>query len=124
MSTIKVVNLQQKLSLFKDQWSPKIVAELNDSHVKVVKVQGEFVWHKHDNEDEMFLVINGELKIELRDGVLDIKPGELVVIPRGVEHRPVAASEVSIVLIEPKGTVNTGTATDTGDKKSTEGEWI
>lgn len=124
MSNTKVINLQQKLSLFSDQWSPKIIAELNYSHVKLAKVEGEFVWHKHDNEDELFLVISGDLKIELRDKTLEIKPGELVVIPKGIEHRPIAKSEVSIILIEPKGTVNTGTATDTGNKKSTYGEWI
>lgn len=124
MSETKIINLQQKLSLFSDQWSPKIIAELNDSHVKLAKVEGKFVWHKHDNEDELFLVISGDLKIELRDKTLEIKPGELVVIPKGVEHRPVAKSEVSIILIEPKGTLNTGDASDTGDKKATKGEWI
>jgi mannose-6-phosphate isomerase-like protein (cupin superfamily) len=124
MNDIKVINLKQKLSLFSDQWSPKIVAELNDSHVKLAKVEGEFVWHKHDHEDELFFVINGDLKIELRDKTLEIKPGELVVIPKGVEHRPVAEKEVPIILIEPKGTVNTGDALDTEDKKSTEGEWV
>jgi mannose-6-phosphate isomerase-like protein (cupin superfamily) len=124
MSNIKVINLKQKLSLFSDQWSPKIIAELNDSHVKLAKVEGEFVWHKHDNEDELFFVISGDLKIELRDKTLEVKPGELVVIPKGVEHKPVAEKEVSIILIEPKGTVNTGDASDTGDKKSTKGDWI
>lgn len=124
MNDILVINPTQKLSLFSDTWSPKIVAELNDSHVKLAKVEGEYVWHKHDHEDELFFVITGELKIELRDKTLDIRPGELVVIPRGIEHRPVAEKEVAIMLIEPKGTVSTGDAADTGDKKSTSGEWI
>ena len=123
MSNISKLNLKQKLSLFSEHWSPKIIAELNDSQVKLAKVKGEFVWHKHDNEDELFFVIEGKLKIELRDKVLELEPGELVVIPKGVEHRPVAKKEVAIMLIEPKGTVNTGNIKD-AVKKSTEGEWI
>jgi len=121
---ILVINPHQKLCTFSDLWSPKIIAELNDSYVKLAKVHGEYVWHKHDHEDELFFVISGELKIELRDKVLELHPGELVVIPKGVEHRPVAAGEVSIMLIEPKSTVSTGDAQNTADKKSTQGEWI
>jgi mannose-6-phosphate isomerase-like protein (cupin superfamily) len=104
----EVVNLAQKLSLFSDQWSPKIVGELNDSYVKLVKVQGEFVWHSHATEDELFLVLKGNLTIKLRDRDLHVAEGEFVVIPRGVEHLPVAAEEVHILLLEPKTTVNTG----------------
>lgn len=102
------INLAEKLSRFTDQWSPKIVADLNDSHVKVARVQGEFVWHRHADEDELFIVIRGELTIELRDGQITLEPGELVVIPKGVEHRPVARDEVHLVLIEPKGIRHTG----------------
>lgn len=119
-----VINTREKLNHFSDLWSPKIVAALNDSYVKLAKLHGEYVWHKHDNEDEMFLVISGNLTIELRDSILYLAPGELVVIPRGVEHRPVAPSEVAVMLIEPKGTVSTGDAEHTGDKKATQGEWI
>ena len=102
------INLAEKFGRFADQWSPKIVADLNDSHVKLAKVQGEFVWHSHTDEDELFLVIQGELTIELRDGQVTLGPGELVVIPKGVEHRPVAREEVQLVLIEPKGIKHTG----------------
>jgi mannose-6-phosphate isomerase-like protein (cupin superfamily) len=102
------INLADKFTRFTDQWSPKIVADLNDSHVKLAKVQGEFVWHSHLEEDELFLVIQGELTIELRDGRVTLGPGELVVIPKGVEHRPVARQEVQLLLIEPKGIRHTG----------------
>ena len=106
------VNLADKFSRFSDQWSPKIIADLNDSHVKLAKVQGEFVWHQHAEEDELFIVIRGELTIELRDGAVTLRPGELVVIPKGVEHRPVADDEVSVMLFEPAGTLNTGNVQD------------
>ena len=104
----EVVNLAQKLSLFSDQWSPKIVGELNDLYVKVVKVQGEFVWHSHETEDELFLVLKGNLTIRLRDRDLRLSEGEFVVIPKGVEHLPVAEEEAHLLLLEPKTTVNTG----------------
>lgn len=102
------INLAEKLGRFTDQWSPKIIADLNDSHVKLAKVQGEFVWHHHAEEDELFIVLQGWLTIELRDGEVTLGPGELVVIPKGVEHRPVAAEEVHLMLIEPKATRHTG----------------
>ena len=102
------INLAEKFSCFSDQWSPKIVADLNDSHVKLAKVQGEFVWHRHAEEDELFIVVRGRLTIELRDGEVTLGPGEMVVIPRGVEHRPVSAAEVELMLIEPKATRHTG----------------
>ena len=105
---VTTINLAEKFSRFTDRWSPKIVADLNDSHVKLVKVQGEFVWHQHAEEDELFIVVQGQLVIELRDGSITLGPGEMAVIPRGVEHRPVAAEEVHMVLIEPKATRNTG----------------
>jgi mannose-6-phosphate isomerase-like protein (cupin superfamily) len=106
------VNLAQKLTFFNDQFSPKIVGDLNDMHVKVVKLQGEFVWHHHDVEDELFLVISGALKMEIREDGLEraivIHPGEFIIIPHGMEHRPSAGEETHIMLIEPKTTLNTG----------------
>jgi mannose-6-phosphate isomerase-like protein (cupin superfamily) len=104
------VDLAEKLSMFTDHWSPKVVARLNDYEIKVVKVQGEFVWHTHDDTDELFLVIDGELTIQLRDGNITLRAGHLFVVPRGVEHCPVADGEVHAMLIEPVGVVNTGDA--------------
>ncbi len=104
------VNLREKLALFSEHWSPKIVAQLNDYHLKVVKIQGEFVWHKHEETDEVFLVLEGEMSILLRDGRVDMKAGDLYVVPRGVEHKPVAAQECHVLLVEPAGTINTGDA--------------
>lgn len=105
---ITKINLTEKFGLFDDRWSPKIVADLNDSHVKLAKVQGEFVWHRHADEDELFIVLRGALTIELRDGSVTLGPGEMVVVPRGVEHRPVAPEEVHLMLIEPKEIRHTG----------------
>jgi mannose-6-phosphate isomerase-like protein (cupin superfamily) len=105
---VTTINLAEKFGRFTDRWSPKIIADLNDSHVKLAKVQGEFVWHHHADEDELFIVLKGQLTIELRDGQVTLGPGELVVIPKGVEHRPVAAEEVHLMLIEPKATRHTG----------------
>jgi mannose-6-phosphate isomerase-like protein (cupin superfamily) len=104
------VNLHEKLARFDDLWSPKIVADMNDYHVKVVKVQGEFLWHTHEETDELFLVLRGSLTIRLRDGEVTLDEGELYVVPRGVEHMPVAAEECQVLLLEPAGTVNTGGA--------------
>ena len=102
------INVGEKFGLFSDYWSPKVVAELNDSYVKLAKFKGEFVWHHHENEDELFFVMKGQLLIKLRDGEVRIGPGEFVVIPRGIDHLPVAEEEVHVILIEPKATVNTG----------------
>ncbi len=102
------INLQQKFNLFNDHWSPKIIGELNGQHVKLVKLLGEFTWHHHENEDELFYVIKGILKIELQDKTLELQPGEICIIPRGTEHRPVADNEVWVMLFEPAGTLNTG----------------
>lgn len=109
---IEAVNLAQKFAQFQDYWSPKIVGEMNDSYIKLVKLKGEFVWHHHEGEDELFFVVKGRLLIELRDGELWLDEGEMVIVPRGVEHRPVAAEEVHVMLIEPKSTLNTGNVTD------------
>ncbi len=105
---IEKVNLASKLDLFDDYWSPKIVGEIGDQYLKVVKLNGEFVWHKHEAEEELFLVLRGRLVIRLQEGDVTLEPGEFVVIPRGVEHLPVANGEVHVVLIEPKSTLNTG----------------
>jgi mannose-6-phosphate isomerase-like protein (cupin superfamily) len=105
---IEKVNLAQKFGLFDEYWKPKIVGDLNDSHVKLVKVKDEFVWHHHDDEDELFLVVTGRLRIRLRDQDIDLSAGEFVIVPRGVEHLPVADAEAHVVLLEPKSTLNTG----------------
>jgi mannose-6-phosphate isomerase-like protein (cupin superfamily) len=102
------INLKQKFSLFNDRWSPKIVGELNGQYVKLVKVKGDFQWHHHENEDEMFLVARGSFTMRLRDGDIVLKEGEFIIIPRGVEHCPVAEEEAHILLFEPKTTLNTG----------------
>lgn len=102
------VNLQEKLASFSDHWNPRIVAELNGQHVKLVKFQGPFVWHHHENEDELFLVVKGRFRMEFRDRDVWLEEGEFLVVPRGVEHRPVAEEEVQVVLFEPASTVNTG----------------
>ena len=102
------VNLQHKLSQFGDHWSPKIVGELNGQYVKVVKFQGEFVWHHHENEDEMFLVVKGRFRMEYRDRHVWLEEGEFLIVPRGVEHRPVAEEEAHVLLFEPATTLNTG----------------
>ncbi len=104
------VDITEKLSLFSEHWSPKVVARLNDYEIKVVKVKGEFVWHTHDDTDELFIVVAGELTIQLRDGDVGLSAGQLFVVPRGVEHRPTADGEVHALLIEPTGVVNTGDA--------------
>jgi len=105
-----VVDLADKLGLFSEHWSPKVVARLNDYEIKLAKLKGEFVWHTHDDTDELFLVLEGELTIQFRDGDVSLGPGQLFVVPKGVEHRPVAAGEVCAMLIEPVGVVNTGSA--------------
>ena len=117
----EVINLTEKFNLFSEHWSPKIAGELNDSYVKLAKVQGEFVWHHHDNEDELFFVVKGMLTIKLRERDLTIREGEFVIIPRGVEHMPVAEEEVWIMMLEPKTTSNTGNVTN---ERTVEAEWI
>jgi mannose-6-phosphate isomerase-like protein (cupin superfamily) len=102
------VNLAHKFNLFQDYWSPKIVGELNDSYVKLVKLKGEFVWHHHETEDELFLVVKGRLLIKLRDRDIWLEKGEFVIVPRGVEHLPIAEKEAHVLLLEPKSTLNTG----------------
>jgi mannose-6-phosphate isomerase-like protein (cupin superfamily) len=118
---IEKVNLAQKFSRFQEPWSPRIVAEMNDSFVKLVKLHGEFVWHHHEAEDELFLVVQGELIIQLRDQDLHLSPGELVVIPKGVEHKPVAECEVQVLLLEPKSTLNTG---NVHNERTVDAQWV
>ncbi|MEX2115876.1 MAG: cupin domain-containing protein [Bacteroidota bacterium] len=102
------INLSNKFALFQEYWNPKIVAELNDSHVKLVKLKGEFVWHHHDNEDELFLVVKGTLRMKFRDNEQLVREGEFIIVPKGVEHKPVAEDETHVMLLEPKTTLNTG----------------
>lgn len=106
--------IKDKLAKFKDHWNPRIVGEMNGQHIKLVKFRGEFVWHKHDQEDEMFLVLQGEFDMEFRDKTIAIGEGEFIVVPKGTDHRPVAENEVHVMVIEPTGTLNTG------DSKSSE----
>src|SRR5262245_28311092 len=105
---MQVVNIKAKLAQFDEHWSPKLVAQINDTDIKLVKLQGEFVWHHHDEEDELFLVIKGRLLMQFRDREEWVEEGEFIVVPRGVEHRPVAPEPVHLMLIEPSGTLNTG----------------
>ena len=119
---IEKVRLAEKFALFQETWKPKIVGELNDAHIKLVKLQGEFVWHHHEQEDELFLVIAGHLLIRLRDGEIHLEPGEFVIIPRGVEHLPVAEEETQVLLLEPKTTLNTGT--ETNERTVANPEWL
>jgi mannose-6-phosphate isomerase-like protein (cupin superfamily) len=112
MSPPTVVNIAEKFAGFSDLWSPKIAGEVNDFQVKLVKLKGEFLWHHHDVEDELFLVVKGRLIIKLRDRDLSISEGEFVIIPHGLEHMPVAEEEVHVLLFEPKGTLNTGNVTN------------
>jgi mannose-6-phosphate isomerase-like protein (cupin superfamily) len=108
----KAVNLKDKLTKFTEHWSPKIIAQMNDYHFKLAKVQGEFVWHDHPETDEVFIVVKGSLIILFRDGEVTLNEGELFVVPKGVEHKPVAEQECHILLVEPAGTVNTGDVND------------
>lgn len=104
------INLLDKFSRFHEQWSPRVVAEMNDYQFKLVRIHGEFVWHRHDDTDEVFLVVEGRMAIELRDGRVELSGGEMYVVPKGVEHRPVAQEECKVLLVEPRGVVNTGDA--------------
>jgi len=104
------INFEQKLAQFSEPWSPKIIAQMNDYHFKLVKIQGEFVWHSHAETDEVFIVLEGAMRIEFRDAKVDLHAGELLVVPKGIEHRPVAEHECKVLLVEPAGTINTGDA--------------
>ena len=116
------VNLQEKLALFDEQWKPKIVGELNGQLVKLAKLQGEFIWHHHDDEDELFLVLKGSMDIELREQTICLSEGEFFIVPRGVEHRPVAKTEAHVLMLEPASTLNTGNIE--GERTVDDPEWI
>lgn len=116
------VNISEKLALFSDHWHPRIVGELNGQHVKLVKFQGPFVWHKHDGEDELFLVVRGAFTMEFRDRRIGLREGEFLIVPKGVEHRPVADAEVAVLLFEPASTLNTGDQQN--EKTISKPEWI
>ncbi len=118
----KALNFEEKFSRFSKHWSPRVIAEMNDYQFKLVKVQGESVWHEHPETDEAFIVINGVLDIEFRDGKVTLEPGEMFIIPKGVEHRPVAKNECNMMLVEPKGVINTG---DAGSQLTAENDvWV
>jgi mannose-6-phosphate isomerase-like protein (cupin superfamily) len=118
----KGINLAEKFDMFTDRWQPKVVAEMNDYQFKLSKVEGEFVWHDHKDTDETFVVIEGNLRIDFRDGSVQLGPGEMFVVPRGVEHKPVAESEVKLMIIEPRGVLNTGHAG--GERTAQNDVWI
>jgi len=118
---LQKVNLADKLAQFQDLWSPKAVGAVNDCHVKLVKLKGEFVWHSHEVEDELFLVLQGTLLMQFREGEVAVEPGEFIIVPRQTEHRPVADDEVHVLLFEPKSATNTGTA---GGERTREVEWV
>ena len=118
----EAINFQQKFALFGEQWKPKVVAEMNDYQFKVVKLQGDFVWHDHKETDETFIVVEGKLRIDFRDGAVDLSAGEMFVVPKGVEHKPFAEHEVKLLLIEPRGVRNTGGRD--GDRTAPNDVWI
>ena len=118
----KAINFEEKFGKFSEQWSPKIIAQLNDYHFKIAKIQGEFVWHSHAETDEAFIVIHGKMQIQFRDGAVNLNAGEMFLVPRGIEHKPVAEDECQILMVELAGTLNTGDAE--GDLTITDTEWI
>jgi mannose-6-phosphate isomerase-like protein (cupin superfamily) len=119
---IQAINLAEKLSIFDEHWSPKIIAQMNDYHFKLAKIRGEFIWHSHPETDEVFIVLKGDMRIEFRDFHTELSEGEMCIVPRGVEHKPVAQDVCQIMLIEPAGTLNTGDAG--GERTKTEESWI
>lgn len=118
----KAINFSEKFTLFSEQWSPKVVAELNDYQFKIVRIEGDFIWHDHPETDEAFIVLDGELRIDFRDGFVTIRPGEMYVVPKGVEHKPYAEREVRLMLIEPRGVLNTGH--EGGERTAQNDVWI
>ncbi len=119
---LKSINLSEKMTRIEEHWSPRVIAELNDYQFKLARIKGEFVWHKHDDTDEAFLCLDGEMEIRFREGAVHLKAGELFVVPRGVEHQPVAHEECSIMLLEPRGVINTGDAG--GELRAENDVWI
>lgn len=121
-NTYTPINLAQKSALLTEHWQPRVIAELNDYQLKIAKIEGDFIWHDHPQTDEAFIVLEGELRIDFRDGSVLIRPGEMFVVPKGVEHKPFAATEVKMMMIEPRGTVNTGEAG--GERTAQNDIWI
>lgn len=121
-ASYQAINLREKAGLIPEQWSPRVVAELNNYQIKVVRLEGDFVWHDHPETDEAFLVLDGQLRIDFRDGSVSLGPGELFVVPRGIEHKPYAVTEVRLLLIEPRGILNTGHAG--GERTAVNEVWI
>ena len=117
------INLQEKFALFREQWQPKVIAEMNDYQFKLARLQGDFVWHSHADTDETFIVVDGTLRIDFRDGSVRIGPGEMYVVPKGVEHKPYAEGEVKLMLIEPRGVVNTGDGAG-GERTAQNDVWV
>ena len=116
------INFQEKFTKISDQWTPRVIAQMNNYQFKIAKIQGEFVWHKHEDTDEAFIIIEGSLQLEFRDGTVELKEGEMFVVPKGVEHKPVSQNECKILMIEPQGTANTG---NVGGSRTQEGDiWI
>jgi mannose-6-phosphate isomerase-like protein (cupin superfamily) len=120
--TYEAINFEHKLSLFREHWQPKVIAEMNDYQFKLVKIQGDFIWHDHKETDETFVVLEGVLRLDFRDGAVELSPGEMFVVPKGVEHKPYAAGEVKLLLIEPRGVVNTGD--EGGERTAPSDVWI
>jgi mannose-6-phosphate isomerase-like protein (cupin superfamily) len=118
----RAINFAQKFGLFKEQWQPKVVAEMNDYQFKIVKLRGDFIWHDHKDTDETFIVLEGTLQIDFRDGAVQVSAGEMFVVPKGVEHKPHAEHEVKLLLIEPRGVLNTGDAG--GERTAEQNVWI
>lgn len=118
----QAINFGKKLALFHEQWEPKVIAEMNDYQFKVVKLQGDFIWHDHQNTDETFIVLDGVLRIDFRDGAVQVGPGEMFVVPKGKEHKPYAENEVKLLLIEPRGVLNTGH--EGGERTAQNDVWI
>ena len=119
---MKKINLEDKLSKFSEHWSPKVIAEMNDYQFKLVKIEGEFVWHEHPDTDEVFIVIEGTMHIEFEDRTIELREGEMLVVPKGVRHKPYAEEECKVMLVEPRGVVNTGDAE--GDLTAPNDDWI
>lgn len=119
----QAINFEQKLSLFSEHWLPKVIAEMNDYQIKIVKIKGEFEWHDHEHTDETFIVLNGTLRIDFRDGQVTLNSGEMFVVPKGVEHKPYAENEVQMLLIEPRGVLNTGDG-DANGRTAPNDVWI
>ncbi|MBZ7920681.1 cupin domain-containing protein [Ensifer adhaerens] len=120
--TYKPINFAEKLALFNDRWQPRVIAELNDYQFKIVRIEGDFIWHDHKDTDEAFIVLEGTLRIDFRDGAVTLGPGEMYVVPKGVEHKPYAEREVKMLLIEPRGTLNTGH--EGGERTAESDRWI